>query len=160
MRYAGLLKNDLVDGEGICVSFWTQGCLHHCKGCHNPETWNPEGGMELPLDILFQIDQALNENGVDRNFSVLGGEPFLESNVDLTNQIISHVYKKFPNRKIFCWTGYTLEELKERNDPTVNDILNKITVLIDGPFILAQRDTTLHLRGSSNQRILYRGRDF
>lgn len=160
MKYAGLMKNDLADGEGVCVSFWTQGCSHHCAGCHNPETWDPQGGTDLPSDILFQIDQALNENNINRNFSILGGEPFFESNIELTNQIVSHVCSKYPSKKIFCWTGYTLEELKEKNDAAINDTLSKITVLIDGPFIQEQRDTTLHLRGSANQRILYRGRDF
>ena len=77
MRYAGLIKNDIVDcDDGICVSLWLQGCPHRCKGCHNPETWDFNGGTEIPIEELIkEIIKSINENGVERNFSVLGVEP-------------------------------------------------------------------------------------
>ena len=82
MRIAGLIKNDMVDGSGFCVSLWTQGCPHRCPGCHNPETWDFNGGTIITLNELEkEILEALNANGVERNFSVLGGEPLCEENL-------------------------------------------------------------------------------
>ena len=72
-KYAGLITNDFVNGEGVCVSFWVQGCPFKCKGCHNPETWDFNGGKALPTDIRGQIIKAICANGIMRNFSVLGG---------------------------------------------------------------------------------------
>ena len=159
-RYAGLMTNDFANGTGVCVSFWTQGCQHHCKGCQNPETWDFEGGLELPTDIRGQIIKAICANGITRNFSVLGGEPLCSQNIEEVDQIITSVRAAFPQIKIFVWTGYTLEELqKEKNEHIIN-ILSKIDILIDGKYEEEQRDITLELRGSKNQHILQRGIDF
>lgn len=162
LRYAGLIKNDIADGPGVCVSFWTQGCPHKCPGCHNPETWDFEGGKELPNDILDQIDEAIAANGIERNFSILGGEPLCAENISLIFILVDHVRKKFPNIKISIWTGYTLEELKQLDyyKSFIQPILALIDVLVDGPYIAEQRDITLPLRGSRNQRILYKDKDF
>ena len=159
-KYAGLITNDFANGTGTCVSFWTQGCPHRCKGCHNPQTWDFKGGKDLPTDIKGQIIKAICANGITRNFSILGGEPLCEENLDEINNIVTSVRAAFPKIKIFIWTGYLLEELKNRQDERTNNILSQIDVLIDGPFIQEERDITLELRGSKNQRILYRGVDF
>lgn len=159
-KYAGLMTNDFVNGEGVCVSYFAQGCPHRCKGCFNPETWDFNGGKDLPDDIRGQIIKAICANGITRNFSVLGGEPLCEENVEEVENIIIGVRAAFPNIKIFVWTGYTLEQLTIKNNPHVNNILTHIDVLIDGPFIESQKDLTLKLRGSKNQRILYKGIDF
>lgn len=156
MRYAGLETNDIINGEGVCVSFWTQGCPHKCVGCHNPETWDYGEGLELPNDIRGQIIKAISANGLTRNFSVLGGEPLCKNNLALTLDIVSAVRIAYPGIKIFLWTGYTKEEL----DLEQAEVLKHIDVLIDGPFIQELRDTTLKLRGSSNQRVLKKGIDF
>lgn len=160
MRYAGLMKNDFLDGENVSVSFWVQGCPWHCKGCHNPQTWDFNGGKELPPGFLKIIDNAITANGIQRNFSVLGGEPLCLENKSLVNEIVAHVRNTFPNIKIYIWTGDTIEHLQKLNDPEINCILTNIDVLIDGPFIQEKRDITLKLRGSRNQRILYKGIDF
>ncbi len=159
-KYAGLMTNDFVNGEGVCVSYFTQGCPHRCKGCFNPETWDFNGGKDLPADIRGQIIKAICANGITRNFPVLGGEPLCEENVEEVDNIIIGVRTAFPNIKIFVWTGYTLEQLTIKNNPHINNILTHIDVLIDGPFIESQKDLTLKLRGSKNQRILYKGIDF
>lgn len=159
MRYAGLLKNDTTDGAGFVVSFWTQGCPFHCSGCHNPQTWDFNGGEELPKDIFQQIDSAITANGIKRNFSILGGEPFCEENINLTYAVLAHVRQQFPGITIYAWTGYELEQLLHR-DATTDAALALINVLVDGPYIAEQRDITLPLRGSRNQRILYKGKDF
>lgn len=156
MKYAGIIENDVVNGQGVCVSFWTQGCPHKCPGCHNPETWSFDGGLPLPNDIKGQIIKAISANGITRNFSILGGEPLCEQNLTLTQEIVSAVRMAYPQIKIYLWTGYLLEDLTECQ----KSILDKIDVLIDGPYIEENRDITLALRGSSNQRVLYKEIDF
>ena len=161
-KYAKIKFNDIVDGEGICVSFWTQGCPFRCPGCHNPDTWDFNGGIEIPSDIKGQIIKALSANGVQRNFSVLGGEPLCEENLDLVHSLIMAVRIAYPEIKIFVWSGFVIETLKKRAETNekLADILKNIDVLIDGPFIQEERNITLKLRGSNNQRVLYRGQDF
>ena len=153
MRYAGLNCNDVVNGQGICVSFWTQGCPHHCKGCFNPETWSFSGGYELPPDIKGQIVKAISKNGIQRNFSVLGGEPLCAENRKMVLEILTAVRAAYPNIKIFLWTGYEIEDLLTSTDDVVSSILDKIDVLIDGKFDEEKIDFSLALRGSCNQWI-------
>ena len=160
-HYAAIKKNDIVDGEGICVSFWTQGCPHHCQECHNPETWDFAKGKTATIDeIVNEIIAAIEANGIHRNFSILGGEPMAPQNSILTMKVIQKIRLKYPHIKIFLWSGYTLEELKSIKSIYIGAILRDIDVLIDGRFEQDKRDLTLHLRGSSNQRILYKGIDF
>jgi len=154
MKYAGLMENDIVDGEGVCVSLWTQGCPHHCPGCHNPETWDFEGGYEVPEDIRGKIVKAISANGITRNFSVLGGEPLCEENLDFVLSIITAVRTAYPNIKIYIWSGYTFKELIDKQDPRIINILKQSNVLIDGLYKESLRDITLPLRGSSNQNII------
>lgn len=155
MRIAGLKLNDCIDGEGISVSLWTQGCPHRCVGCHNPETWDFEGGYEDGTnEIRGQIVKALTANGIQRNFSILGGEPLCEQNIEDVFTILTSVRIAYPNIKIFLWTGYTYEELIAKNNITINEILSKVDILIDGLFIEEQRDISLFLRGSRNQRVI------
>ena len=156
MRYAGLEKNDMINGEGVCVSFWTQGCPHKCPGCHNPETWDYDKGMEVPIDIKEQIIKAISANGIKRNFSVLGGEPLCEENLLLAKQILLEVKLAYPHIKTFLWTGYTLEKLSQEQ----KEVLKYVDTLIDGPYCQELRDVTLKLKGSSNQRVLKKGIDF
>lgn len=158
VKFAAINKNDFINGEGVCVSLWVQGCPHHCKGCHNPEQWNFNGGNEIDIDILInEIVIAIEANGIQRNFSILGGEPMAQRNISNTLYILEQVKKHFPNIKTYVWTGYTIEELLSLYN---KEILQNIDILIDGRFILEERDITLKLRGSKNQRILYKGTDF
>ena len=158
VKFAAINKNDFINGEGVCVSLWVQGCPHHCKGCHNPEQWDFNGGNEIDIDILInEILIAIEANGIQRNFSILGGEPMAQRNISNTLYILEQVKKHFPNIKTYVWTGYTIEELLSLYN---KEILQNIDVLIDGRFVLEERDITLKLRGSKNQRILYKGTDF
>lgn len=154
MQYAGLIKNDIAAGEGVNVNFFTQGCPFHCKGCHNPQTWDFAGGKEFTPETLEDIIQSISANGVQRNFSIMGGEPLCPENIFLVSMIILKVREIYPDIKIYLWTGYTYEELLTRLEPKIQVILDNIDYLIDGPFILEQRDITLPMRGSANQRIL------
>lgn len=154
IRIAGLNKNDCVNGEGISVSLFLQGCPFHCKGCHNPETWNPNGGDAWYEDELIQtIINAIAANGIQRNLSILGGEPLdTDDKREFVKQLIYKVKDKYPNIKIIIWTGYTFEKLKKESN--IDYILTNIDYLIEGPFVLEERDITLKWRGSRNQRII------
>lgn len=154
MRYADLKENDIVNGIGVCVSFWVQGCIHHCLNCFNPETWDFQGGKEFTANTLEQIKKALTANGIQRNFSILGGEPLCAENLFLTELVIREIRKDFPNIKIYVWTGYLYETLQASSNKSLKYILSTIDTLIDGPYIEEQRDITLPMRGSRNQRII------
>lgn len=154
MRYAGIVKNDLSAAPGVCVTFYVQGCPHHCPGCHNPETWSYDGGKEFTLDVLKEIEESLIANGVHRDLCIMGGEPLCPENQFLTYLVISTIKEKFPDVKVYIWTGYNLDDLK-KTGVRIPQILELVEAVIDGPFILEQRDITLPMRGSRNQRIIY-----
>ena len=161
MRYAGLIKNDLAAAPGVCVSFFVQGCPLRCPGCHNPESWDFEGGMEFSTKTLNDILTNLSANGIERPLCIMGGEPLCPENLFLTTLIIKEVRQQKPNVKIYLWTGYTYEELlsKKTSNPKLEYILDNIDCLIDGPFIQEEKDITLQMRGSRNQRIIYLTRE-
>ena len=159
MRYAGIIKNDFSAAPGTSVTFFTQGCPHRCEGCHNPETWDFEGGEEVTHDTILEVIEAITANGLHRNLCIMGGEPLCPENQFLTNLIINSVKEKLPDTKIYLWTGYCLEDL-DMNNNRVKSILEQIDCLIDGPYDKTKRDVSLFMRGSSNQRILYKGTDY
>ena len=164
MRIAGIMKNDVVNSNnGVCVSVWAQGCPHRCKGCHNPETWSFNGGYEIDYKSLKeQVIKAIAANNVQRNLSILGGEPLCEENLYWVSKLMHEVKTIYPNIKITLWTGYTLEELQKisQNDVNLTIALLCIDTLIDGRFEEDKKNLSLDMRGSSNQRILTRGIDF
>lgn len=160
MRYAGIIPNDLSAAPGVCVTFFTQGCPHHCPGCHNPETWDYEGGKEFEGNTIERIEQYLTANGIHRDLCIMGGEPLCPDNQFLTLLICNTIKDKLPDTKIYIWTGYTLEELNKDTNTRISQILEKTDAIIDGPYIAAERDITLPMRGSRNQRILYKGIDY
>lgn len=154
MRYAGVMENDTVDCiQGICVSFWCQGCLHKCQGCHNPQTWDKDGGYELPDNYIDKILDLIDKNGIRRDFSVLGGEPLCDDNKYMVRDLCAAVRSHYPDITIYIWSGGLYEDLIQ--DPVIKEILSYCTYLIDGPFVLSKRDITRPLRGSTNQRVIY-----
>ena len=154
MRYSGLIRNDLAAAPGVSVTFFTQGCPHRCKGCHNPETWDFNGGKEFTPKVLDEIYEALRANGIQRNFCIMGGEPLCAENLLLTFVVLQEVKKRYPKVKVYIWSGYYYEQLLGMSDPKINAILEMTDVLIDGPYIERLRDVALQMRGSSNQNII------
>lgn len=153
MRYANLFTEDMVNGEGTCVSLFVQGCPFHCEGCHNPETWDFNGGKEIDFDTLLDaIITAIGKNGIHRNFSVLGGEPLAAQNIIDVSLIILAVRQIYPDIKIYLWTGYDEENLPICAE--MDSILDNIDVICTGPFILAERDVSQPLIGSRNQKVI------
>lgn len=155
MRYAGIIKNDFAAAPGVSLSFFTQGCPHRCHGCHNPETWDFDGGREFTYETLSSIIQGLTANGIKRNLCIMGGEPLCPDNLFLTLLVIQTVKKELPDVNIYIWTGYLYEDLKKSTDTTLKNILQLTDVLIDGPYIESQRDISEFMKGSRNQRIIH-----
>jgi anaerobic ribonucleoside-triphosphate reductase activating protein len=152
VHIAGLNKNDFTNGIGVTVSLFLQGCPHHCEGCHNPETWDIHGGKVMEYtDLLNEIKEAISANGIIRNFTLSGGDPLSPYNLDISLNLLHDLKDIYPNIQFYIWTGYstnwTLALLENQ------DWLNG-TIIITEPFILAERDITLPLRGSRNQQII------
>ena len=144
MRYAGIIKNDIAAAPGVCVSFFTQGCPHHCFGCHNPETWNINNGKD------YTIQDIIKELNTHCNLTLSGGEPFIQAK-QLTELILE--YKKIkPELNVWVYSGYTYEEIVK--DPIKLELLRQCNVLVDGHFELDKKIRGLKFRGSANQRII------
>ena len=153
-RFAGFMENDFADGLGISVSFWTQGCPHRCEGCHNPQTWDFNGGKVLPPNYIENIIQSLHKNNLTRNLAVLGGEPLCKENAEIVYNLIKAVKENDNNVKIFVWTGYNFEDIINSCNTYAINSLKYIDILIDGKFDLSKSDISLLLKGSSNQRVI------
>ena len=139
--------DSIVDGEGLRAVIWTQGCPHGCPGCHNPQTHAFDGGTSVASEsILEQLKAHFYLDGV--TFS--GGEPMAQAAAcgELA-QAVHHL-----GMNVWCYTGYTWEALMEAQDPDQSMFLEQIDVLIDGPFLLAQKSLNLKFRGSANQRLI------
>lgn len=157
MKYAGLIKNDVVNGYDVCVSYWCQGCRFRCPGCHNPETWDFDGGADIEEDDLIdKIIESISQNDIQRNLSILGGEPLCPENMRFTARLISAAIEVYPTIKIFIWTGYEFEYLWQvvKDNEYIDYILAHVDVMVDGKFDLQSRDITLPFRGSKNQRVI------
>ena len=147
MRYSGIIYNDITAAPGLSVTFFTQGCPHHCEGCHNPQTHDFFGGEVADADAILR---EIFTNRLISGVTFSGGEPFCqaESLVPLAEAI------KAKNKHLMIYTGYLLEELQSMKDDDVARLLELADVLVDGPFILAQRNLSLPYRGSENQRVI------
>lgn len=143
MRILDIIRGTTVDGEGFRTAIYMAGCNHHCPGCHNPGSWDFEGGRDMSLEEIMEI---VDEEEFDVTLS--GGDPFC--NVDDSIRLAREIRKRGYN--IWCYTGYTIEEI--RNNPALAPLLEEINVLVDGPFIRDLHDPDLLFRGSSNQRII------
>lgn len=156
MRFSKIKLNDIANGVGITLSLWTQGCPHKCKGCFNRETWDFNGGMEFTKADEDYIINIINADNVKRDLSILGGEPLCPQNIEGVINLCKRFKKEYPNKKIYIWTGYVLENL----DTKQVEVLKYIDFLIDGKFEIDKKDISLFMKGSHNQRILVSGKDF
>ncbi len=148
LRIAGTVNDSIVDGPGIRFTIFTQGCPHHCEGCHNPQTHDFNGGEIVEAD---EIIEKIKKNPLLDGVTFSGGEPFCQAETlaDIGRKI------KAIGLNIITYTGYTFEELYENREKNHwNDLLSVTDFLIDGKFILSQKDWNLKFRGSSNQRYI------
>ena len=159
-KIAGIYWDDTAAAPGISLSVYFSGCHFHCPGCHNPEAQDFNFGNDLTPALICEILMKLRKNNVNRSLSILGGEPLCPENRKAVYDLINICRQVYPKIKIYLWTGYTIEELFEENDETINKIFKNINCLIDGRYEQDKRDITLPLRGSSNQRIIYFGDEY
>ena len=150
IRLAADLQSDsIVDGPGLRTVIWTQGCAHHCKGCQNAQTWDFNAGGLVPISMVKEaIDELEYQDGI--TFS--GGDPMFQP--EACNELAKYCKEKGYN--IWVYTGFTYEELEKMAEtkPIYREFLEKIDVLVDGRFILEERDLSILFRGSRNQRLI------
>ncbi|MDY3929796.1 MAG: anaerobic ribonucleoside-triphosphate reductase activating protein [Clostridia bacterium] len=156
MKYGNIKFNDIANGEGVRTSLFVSGCTHHCKECFNPETWSFDYGDEFTPEVEQKIIDSLEPFWID-GLSILGGEPFEPENQKALLPFIKRVKEKYPQKTIWCYSGYTFEELtvesRAKTDIT-KEILSMLDILIDGEFEIDKKDISLAFRGSSNQRVI------
>lgn len=145
IRIADIVQDSIVDGPGIRMTIFTQGCPHHCVGCHNPHTHDPNGGRVVSVD---EVVEQMRSNPLLDGITFSGGEPFAQKEAVI---YIAHAAHRL-GLDVWCYTGWTWEEIME--DPHKRGLLAYIDVLVDGRFILEQRSLSLKWRGSANQRII------
>lgn len=157
MNYGAIKKTDVADGSGVRVSLFVSGCRNHCPGCFQPETWDFDYGKPFTQETENEILKALEPSFI-AGFSLLGGEPFEPENQEVLAPFLEKIKQKFPQKNIWCWTGYILEKDLYPGCPKYTEftdrMLENIDVLVDGPFIQEQRNLMLEFRGSENQRII------
>ena len=147
IRIAGVVRESIVDGPGFRFVVFCQGCPHGCPGCHNPATHDFEGGYDCELQ---KIIDAVDANPLLDGVTFSGGEPFCQPEAFYT----LGVELKKRNLNLLAYTGYTYEELISMEDESVNKLLSILDLLVDGRFVLEERDLTLLFRGSKNQRVI------
>lgn len=144
LRVIDISEGTSVDGPGLRTSIYFAGCTHHCPGCHNPQSWDPQAGRDVTIDEMLKV---IDFNDFNVTFS--GGDPLFQAEevTALARRIKSELHKN-----IWCYTGYIWENIVD--DARFRPLLETIDVLVDSPFILSQRNIDLRFRGSSNQRII------
>lgn len=154
MNYADIKKVDVANGPGVRVSLFVSGCTHRCEACFNPETWDFDYGSPFGEAEADRILGLLAPEHI-RGLSLLGGEPFEPANQGPVLELVERVRKELPHKTIWCYSGFLFEELATgRVGDYSRALLEKLDVLVDGPFVLAKKDLGLRFRGSSNQRII------
>ena len=164
IRYANIAYDDVVNGEGLGAVFFTQYCPHHCKHCHNPSTWNRHGGQVFSTDVVDSLMEYYDTVPFANRLTISGGEPLSEFSVGIVRYIIDRFKKKYPEKKIWLYTGCTIDhvlglisdnvELIDNELSDIVEVAKQCDVIVDGKYIHDLRDLTLSWRGSSNQRVI------
>lgn len=147
MRIANTIQDSIVDGPGLRFTVFTQGCPHHCSGCHNPETHDPDGGTEISV---AELAERMTSNPATGGLTLSGGDPFLQAAECAQLARLAHE----SGRDVWAYTGWTYEVLVKEGDPDKLALLDEVDVLVDGPFVLAERSLELKFCGSRNQRLI------
>lgn len=147
LNFAGVQCDETVNGIGLGMTIYFQGCSHHCKGCHNPETWEFGKGKYCLFEITLKINEYFTATPFAERITFSGGDP-LDNLYDL-ERVLNYVKEFFPEKKLWLYTGYKLEDLTEE----MWNCVKQFDFVVDGPFDIEKRDITLPFRGSSNQNI-------
>lgn len=157
MHYADIKKADIANGTGVRVSLFVSGCTHHCKNCFNSQAWDFNYGKEFSEKEIEKVIEELDHSYVS-GLSILGGEPLEHVNQQGLLPLLKKVKEKFPEKNIWCYSGYTFEndimDKMYKNWEETPEVLSYIDVLVDGKFEEDKKDIKLRFRGSSNQRII------
>ena len=156
MYYAEIKYFDVANGPGIRVSFFVSGCPHACPGCFNEIAWNYEYGEKYTEEVEEKILKAVSKAEI-QGLSLLGGEPLYPANLHALLPLLRKMKERLPKKDIWCYSGYTYEELLSREGEEkkeLEELFSYLTVLVDGRFIEAEKDITLLFRGSKNQRLI------
>ncbi len=157
MNYATIKPFDVANGPGVRVSLFVSGCTHRCKGCFNEEAWDFSYGEEFTSESLDRILEALKPSYI-KGFSLLGGEPFEPRNQKVLADVLEKIKEAYPEKDIWCYTGYTYEKdllsgrLCDKN--ITEKMLRNIDILVDGKFVEELKNLKLRFKGSENQRII------
>lgn len=150
MNYSQYYDIDVVNGPGTRCTLFVSGCEHNCRGCYNQSTWNTSSGQLFTSELEDKIISDLNDKRISkRGLSLSGGDPLHPANVKSVLALVKRVRKEAPGKDIWCWTGYTLEQLSDAQ----REVVDLIDVVIDGKFEQDLADPSLKWRGSSNQII-------
>lgn len=153
MRYHNITKDDMLNGDGLRVVLWVAGCSHNCPGCHNPQTHDPNGGIPFDEAAKAELYAELDKDYVS-GITFSGGDPMHEANCQCVLGLIKEIRKRYPEKTIWCYTGYTLEQIKDGDNETRKEIVRNIDVLVDGRFVESLKDVNYPWAGSTNQRVL------
>ena len=151
MYMAGFYDESISNGTGWRAVLFVSGCPHHCPGCHNQVAQDYTYGEKFDKE---KIINRICENSILKGITISGGEPLCKENIGEVLDFVKDVKKVRPNFNVWCYTGYTLEQLEERNDKVTDEMLHNIDVLVDGRFVEEKKNPTLKFKGSENQRIL------
>lgn len=156
--YYGNIKNyDIADGEGVRVTLFCSGCTNHCEGCFQPETWNFHYGKEYTKDTEDHLIDLLTNPNI-QGLTLLGGDPFEPDNQRAILPLLRRLHTELPEKDVWAYTGFIydldLVEGGRRHVEVTDEFLSYIDILVDGPFILAEKDITLYFKGSANQRLI------
>lgn len=156
MHYCKIKTDDIANGPGVRVSLYVSGCPHRCKGCFNSETWDYNAGKPFTEKEVQKIIDSLKPEHIS-GLSLLGGEPLAEQNRKEVALLVQRVKELFPDKTIWCWTGFLYEDLlsEKVKDKNLSYLLDTLDVLIDGPFIESQKDLSLRYCGSKNQKVYF-----
>lgn len=149
MNYADIKQFDVANGPGVRVSLFVSGCTHHCKNCFNPETWDFNFGAPFTVAEEDLIVEYLKPDHIS-GLTLLGGDPLEPENAKALLPLLKKVKSTYPNKPLWCFTGFLYEQLIDR----AAEFLSYIDILVDGPFIEEQKDLRLRFKGSANQRII------
>ncbi len=147
MRYHNITKDDMLNGDGLRVVLWVAGCSHCCKGCHNPVTWDPDGGLLFDEKARKEIFDQLDKPYIS-GLTFSGGDPLHAANRPDVQAFAKEVKERYPEKSIWLYTGASWEQIY--GDP----VMQYLDVVVDGEFIQAQKDNTLLWKGSKNQRVI------
>ena len=148
MNYQGITLTSFNNGKGMRTVLWVSGCEHHCKGCHNPQTWDVNGGRPFDEGAKEVIFRELRRTWSD-GLTISGGDPLHPANRDDVTRLAREVKERFPDKTIWLYTGYLYEEVKDL------EIMKYIDVVVDGQFIEELADEKYKYAGSTNQRIIH-----